>query len=68
MQNTIKLKKRHSSIAQDYDVPVSTLKAFNGLKNSKLKRGKKPIISEAVLASTEPTLDNLQAGREWKQF
>ena len=55
-----------SSIAQDYDVPVSTLKYLNGLKNSKLKRGKKLIISEAVLASTEPTLDNLQVAGSQK--
>ena len=54
-----------SSISQDYDVPVSTLKYLNGLKNTKLKRGKKLIISQAVFASTEPALDQLQvAGSE----
>ncbi|HNX89603.1 MAG TPA: LysM peptidoglycan-binding domain-containing protein [Paludibacteraceae bacterium] len=49
-----------SSIAEDYDVPVSTLKYLNGLKNSKIRRGKKLIISQAVYVSPEPTLDQLQ--------
>jgi len=58
-----KVKKGETifSISKDYDVPVSTIKYLNNLKNEKIKKGKNLLISEAVKISDEPSLAQIES-------
>lgn len=58
-----------SKIAEQYDVPIETLKQLNGLKNNKIKKGMKLKISESVPTFSvenqlnKETLPNVESAR-----